>query len=402
MTWTKRESKTTENLNGVTLVGSRLVTIGERGTILTSDDGVTWTKRDSKTLERLNDVGGTKDDLVVVGERGTILTTDNNVGIPIEISIRPPPVVPPPSTIKPPPPPPSLPFPGYYKRQWKRKRSGGDVYLHSVTWTGERYVVVGAEGVILTSKDGNSWKRRQAGIGVNVLENVTWTGERLIAVAQRGNILTSERGFTWELRQSGVYKTLFHVCWGGDGAVIVGEDGDLLTSGRGLVWARRNSRTDEKLFACWGNGKNFIVAGEAGLILTSFDSGVTWEKRKSVDVGSARIWDVGNSDTIIVAVAEGGRIVTSEDNGVTWTKRDSGTTDHLYSITWTGKEFWVAGANSTILVSPDGINWYDQSIAGPSWLRDIHPSIDDKLIVVGTGGYIYIGEKVFISGNKGQ
>lgn len=78
--WTKRESPTFNNLNGIAGNGSCYIAVGDNGTILRSTNGTTWTVRNSGTANNLNGVDGSAGMKlwVAVGDNGTILTSTDN------------------------------------------------------------------------------------------------------------------------------------------------------------------------------------------------------------------------------------------------------------------------------------------------------------------------------------
>ena len=59
--------------------GFLFVSVGEKGTILTSPKGNKWTKRTSGSKSKLRAVAYGKDKLVVVGFSGTILTSSDGI-----------------------------------------------------------------------------------------------------------------------------------------------------------------------------------------------------------------------------------------------------------------------------------------------------------------------------------
>lgn len=74
--WLPSLSGTAVWLVGVGFGNGRFVVVGDRGTILTSDDnGLTWTSRDSGTTTRLNAAAYGNGRWLVVGEQGTLLTS---------------------------------------------------------------------------------------------------------------------------------------------------------------------------------------------------------------------------------------------------------------------------------------------------------------------------------------
>jgi hypothetical protein len=73
MTWSGRNSASTNSLRSVINLNGTFVATGFRGTILTSTDGVTWTNRNSGTLSAFRSIAYGNNALVVVGHNGTIL-----------------------------------------------------------------------------------------------------------------------------------------------------------------------------------------------------------------------------------------------------------------------------------------------------------------------------------------
>ena len=57
-----------------------------------------------------------------------------------------------------------------------------------------------------------------------------------------------------------------------------------------------------------------------------------------------------------VTVGDNGTILTSS-NGTSWTQRTSGTSEHLYEVTYGEGLFVTVGGNATILTSSDGTTW---------------------------------------------
>ena len=61
-------------------------------------------------------------------------------------------------------------------------------------------------------------------------------------------------------------------------------------------------------------------------------------------------------NTLYVSVGESGTILTSSD-GTSWDNRTSGTTNHLYGVTYGNGTFVIVGDSGTILTSSDGTTW---------------------------------------------
>ena len=84
---------------------------------------------------------------------------------------------------------------------------------------------------------------------------------------------------------------------------------------------------------------------------------------------------------------------TNPNNG--WTARASGTSDYLFSITWSGTQYVAVGGNNytsspprgTIVTSPDGITWTPSTKDVPGNLNCVVWS-GSKFVAVGDGGAI--------------
>lgn len=112
--WTQRTAGTTRNLLDIVHAGSKFVIVGEKGTILTTTDGVGWVPQVSGTTRTLRSVVWTGSILVAVGDSGTILTSQDGLS-------------------------------------WAPRSSPTTANLRSVAWSGSRFVAVGDSATILTS-----------------------------------------------------------------------------------------------------------------------------------------------------------------------------------------------------------------------------------------------------------
>ena len=116
--WTSISSvDTAQNLSGIAWVDTMFVAVGESGAIFTSTDGSSWTEQlwytDDDARPALNAVAASEDAMVVVGlEGGGLVSEDGGLN-------------------------------------WSSANTIGN--LHSIVWTGNRFVAVGDYGIILTS-----------------------------------------------------------------------------------------------------------------------------------------------------------------------------------------------------------------------------------------------------------
>jgi len=86
------------------------------------------------------------------------------------------------------------------------------------------------------------------------------------------------------------------------------------------------------------------------LLLLSF----TFISCKSKD--STTSTDNSTTTGLFVTVGDSGTILTSSD-GTSWDNGTSGTTNHLYGVTYGNGTFVTVGDNGVILTSSDGISW---------------------------------------------
>jgi hypothetical protein len=328
--WTGQVSGTSDGLRGVTYGNGTFVAVGgsyyDSGTILTSPDGVNWTARTSGTSAGLSGVTYGDGLFVAVGGGGTILTSPDGM-------------------------------------TWTQRTSGRSNPLYGVAYGNGLFVAVGGRGAILTSPDGMTWTQQTSGTG-DWLYAVTYGDGLFVAVGGDGAILTSPDGVTWTARTSVTSYSLYSVTYGDGLFVAVGGDGAILTSPDGMTWTQQTSGTDDWLYAVtYGDGL-FVAVGSNGAILTSPD-GVSWTAQTSGT--SSNLDDVAYGNGLFVAVGWDGPILTSPD-GVTWAVQTSGTRNWLYSVTYGNGLFVAVGgyddqpfSTSIILTSPDGVNWTEQA-----------------------------------------
>jgi len=102
-----------------------------------------------------------------------------------------------------------------------------------------------------------------------------------------------------------------------------------------------------------------MVVLVAGIYTGAFCQSV-WTKQNSGDTNT--LTSVAWSGKIIVAVGGGGTILTSLD-GISWATQNSGTTGGLNSVIWADSQFVAVGDYGTVLTSPNGLAWTAQPIA---------------------------------------
>ncbi len=244
-TWERQNSGTGQDLHGVCVVTlgstSTIVTVGKKGTILTSTDGVVWTARTSGVYTNLYGVGGYTDFLVACGADGVLLSSTDAA-------------------------------------TWTSRTSGTYRALRAVSVysTTPVWIVVGDGGVILTSTNLTSWTSQTSGVSTD-LNGVVYGSSLYVAVGDSGVILTSTDYTAWTSRTSGVTTALYGIAYADSVYKAVGADGVLLGSSNGTTWAATSNDAEDDLLCISYNRSedSWCMAGAESELHTSTD-GSTW------------------------------------------------------------------------------------------------------------------------------
>ena len=412
--------------------GNEFLSVGQRGTIMTSGNGQSWSVTRSSSTQGLQGIAWSGTQYVIVGEQGTVLTRPAN------------------------------------SPNWALRDPGTQKDLFGITWTGHQFVAVG-DDIVVTSADGASWITHTLPKG-NLFKSVTWTGKQLVAAGAvsnadtnklEGAIITSADGTRWSSPKLTGTASLWDIEWTGSQLIAVGGDlylsgsaqaqgGVILTSAEGENWQQQTSGTDVDLHGITydaSSGTIIVTGGNTNFtdpatpnhsVVLSSSDGINWTAQHSspdrnfrdlaasptqtVVIGDAGIiessanlqqWnnhtsgtlnnlsDLVSTGNLLVAVGSNGEILTSQ-NGRSWASRSSGVATDLTAVTWTGSTLVAVGGNQIptpdglsqtgsggiILTSPDGITWTNQTPEGSLGLiRDVTWT-GSQLIAVGSSGLI--------------
>jgi hypothetical protein len=211
----------------------------------------------------------------------------------------------------------------------------------------------------------------------------------------------------WQVRRSPVASDLRAVTSGNGILVAVGSEQTILTSSNGSDWTVRSHRpgSADSFHAVTYSQGTFVAVGTGEAFLCTSTDGANWRNSLAaynewqtrhgvasreglfIAAGRAPYEDSGSSEFTIgvaghdewrtftlfeapntiraitygadqfVAVGDAGTIVVSS-NGLTWTSRDSGVTENLLSVVYTGSKFIASGEQDhVVLASADGSNW---------------------------------------------
>lgn len=146
-------------------------------------------------------------------------------------------------------------------------------WLSSICYSGSRLVVVGSQGVILSSVDGKSWKKQVSPTN-NWLSLVESYNGTIFAVGAKGTIISSSDGIDWQELNSTVKDWLYSMTYGSNTYVAVGDNSTIVTSVDGITWEQgeNNLPKDSIIRSIIFTNGEFWIALNNGQIAHSKDA----------------------------------------------------------------------------------------------------------------------------------
>jgi hypothetical protein len=215
----------------------------------------------------------------------------------------------------------------------------------------------------------DGWTARLKGLPVGH-NAVVWSGDKFIAVGEDGVILTSQDGIDWVQKVSGTDAGLNNITSEGSVIVAVGQDGAvLLSTDHGESWTGRHSEDDINLHAVVVNDWQIVAGGryphtQGVFMMRSEDLGETWAAIESFPQTLHWTTDLVYAGGLFVAATDiprstGGTRVWVSVDGKDWQDvvlMDDPTAG-LYSILYDGNQFIVSGDYGAVFTSADGAYW---------------------------------------------
>jgi hypothetical protein len=196
--WQPARRPTRQDLYGIVRGPGRFVAVGSDGALLTSGRGVGWRKRRTGTALNLHTAFWTGGEYLAGGDRGLVLSSRDGtrwrrIPFPAFHSVRGfatdgrNVVAAGAGTIA------RRPGPG---RRWELESAGFQHFQTSIAYGSGRFVIVGHNGQALASTDGGgTWTAGKSGVEVN-LDTVIWTGAGFLATGE-GTAIFSPEGLAW-------------------------------------------------------------------------------------------------------------------------------------------------------------------------------------------------------------
>lgn len=360
--WTPASLTTDVPFWGATGWRGMAILTGDNGEILTSPEGLNWTLRHAPVpFEPIRDsraflwqvVPGPQG-LVAVGARGAVAFSPDG-------------------------------------ERWSAPKTPLTRTLRGVAHGRGRYVAVGEDGQIGTSRNGRKWKLVERVPTDEILRGVTFTGDAFVAVGDFGTALRSVNGLRWKIVLDGARRGLNSVAYRNGFFVAVGAGGRILRSPYGRPWRSYPSGTRRHLYGVGGGGGGFVAVGAGGTVLTSED-GRRWTARKSgtrqslrtVSFVDGRWYAAGDGGVVLSSVnrrswqrdstlapfsvrqlvsdgalqlAVGAGIVAARPPGGTWSLNPAGDYSFKTGVSYAQGQFVVSGHAGAILTSSDAANW---------------------------------------------
>lgn len=352
--WSSTSAFTPNQINTVTRNQKYWVVGGIGGSLFTSIDGVTWTARSfggSNTVTKLKYINN-----LFVGTCSTGLIIYSYDGI-----------------------------------SWSSTQTNYSGHFRSVTYFNGLYIVVGTNGTIYTSPDLLTWTSIVVtGLSTTVLYDIDTNGTIATIVGANGAILVSNNGSTWRSRVGITTKTLMSVKYYSKTKKWVSTGyASILTSDDTISWFSANidsQDTNSYIFDSTFNNGIYVFVLANGYTYKTYDI-KTFERyytNSSYDLNS-----IASSSSKFIATTEDGKIQESYDS-YNWTLQTTTTATSIKRAKNLGNLYFVLGSSGFLAYSYDATTWTTKSISTTATLQDIQVNSDESLyVVVGSSGKIF-------------
>jgi len=189
--WTSLPAFTTNTLQGVAVTEDLCIVTGESGRIFTSPDTTNWIAHPTTTTSFLSSVAIGPNACVSVGDHGALLRA------------------------------------GRDGTTWTNISLATTSWFYRVRWLNDQFVIVGQNGVLLTSSDATNWGARVSGTS-RWLTDVAFVDGRWFVTGYQGTLLTSTNLEDWTLLPLPTVKSLYAAGSQHGQLVLVGVEGAIL------------------------------------------------------------------------------------------------------------------------------------------------------------------------------
>lgn len=146
--------------------------------------------------------------------------------------------------------------------------------VRRVTRGKNEYIARCLDATMLQSEDGVTWSLITNNSGTTTMNDLCYSRGLYIMCGAGGKILVSKDGTNWETAASSTTQMLYKVAYGAGLYVICGAAGTLITSTDGLTWEQQETGTDQTLKTIAYGLLGFFAVGD-GVCIRS-DDGISW------------------------------------------------------------------------------------------------------------------------------
>ncbi len=246
----------------------------------------------------------------------------------------------------------------------------GKFPLYDVLWTGSQFFAVGAEGLMMTSKDGVKWSKAAATPIKESLSRIIQANGIYYVTGSNGLIMTSKDLKTWTKHKTNTTASIYSIAWSGKKFVAVGEWGVTLVSDNGTVWKagkQIKSPNGDAIYnlsdVIWGNGMFIITAAQRYHVdreyaLFKSEDGTKWKKQSleyskpaGMSTLSPSLYSIRNFEDTFVTVGNNGSVYLSKD-GNDWSRHAVPDNVILYSAQlFNGKLYATGGFTDQVYLA---------------------------------------------------
>ena len=227
--------------------------------------------------------------------------------------------------------------------------------LRGACWNPEGFSLVGDNGAILWSANGNAWLVASSGL-IRDLNSVASDGSIRVAVGDRGSWTKSLHGISWEAGSPITTRELNGVTHGESGFVAVGTKNTIFRSQDASMWTDHSTAlgTFRHYLDVESGGGLYVAVGTDGAISVS-SNGEDWQPH---DVSASDLCSVSFSGSMWVAITRRGEIWRSSD-GSTWSEvADLSWPYGDHDLIWNDLDSFIAvGKSGMVGLSGDGVSW---------------------------------------------
>lgn len=301
--------------------------------------------------------------------------------------------------------------------EWTPRDSGTIQRLYGGIWDGQRYIVVGDGGTVLTSSaDGMAWTGQVTNTRARLLDAAVNDAGRYVVVGEDGTALASDDTVEWTVTTAlGLVRrpALYGVVARGNRFVAVGSSTAIVSSTNGLDWTEHSyvtlpSQPVVLRDVAVSTSGVYVAVGGNGAVYTS-NNGNDWNPAPPItEVPDARLrrvaWISGTGLNYFLATGDDGSaddplLLQSFDTGINWSNISSSlpgsaTPTTLKAIAYSGAGL-VLGGNRSLLQSPNtALDWQTVSPDHPDLVADLNDLVSPAFppgrshLAVGAGGAV--------------